>query len=118
MAPGSLQAGHFLSSNIKRGPVVSTVSTVNSTEKINRWITGNRRGIEDLVRKYNSTPSSDIKSWQKWKTSKVKAPTKPEPPLRISEPEDERFIKSYTDYSTMMAEIEDLCRKHPTLMER
>ena len=117
MAPESLHGDHFLSSNIKRGPVVTTV---NSTEKINKWITGNRRGIEDVVRKCNSAPSTagDIKSWEKWKKCKVKAPTKPEPPVRLPEPEDERFIKSYTDYSTMMAEIEDLCRKHPTLMER
>ena len=116
MAPGSVQ--HFLNSTIKRGPAVTTV---NTTERIsNKWITGNRRGIEDLVKKYNSTPTSDtsdshIKSWKK---SKVKAPTKPEPTVRPTEPEDERFIKSYTDYSAMMAEIEDLCRKHPTLMER
>ena len=118
MAPGSLYGGHFLDSNIKRGPVVPVVTTGNSTEKINKWITGNRRGVEDLVKKYNSTPTSDIKSPVKWKRSKVKAPAKPEPAVRAPEPEDERFIKSYTDYSTMMAEIEDLCRKHPTLMER
>ena len=118
MAPGSLYGGHFLDSNIKRGPIVPVVTTGSSTEKINKWMTGNRRGVEDLVKKYNSTPTSDIKSPVKWKRSKVKAPAKPEPAVRASEPEDERFIKSYTDYSTMMAEIEDLCRKHPTLMER
>ena len=116
MAPGSLPGEYFLSSNIKRGPVVRSE---NSTEKINKWITGNRRGIEDLVKKYNSTPTGgEIKSFEKWKRSKVKAPTKPEPSVRAPEPEDDRFIKSYTDYSAMMAEIENLCRKHPTLMER
>ena len=116
MAPGSLHVQRFL----PRAPVVTAV---NKTERVNKWMTGNRRGIEDLVKKYNSTPASgsggsQSKSWEKWKSSKVKAPTKPEPPVRPPEPEDERFIKSYTDYSAMMGEIEDLCRKHPTLVER
>ena len=111
MAPEPIHIGPFLNSNIKRN--------VNINEnKINKWITGNRRGIEDLVKKYNSTPTGEIKSFEKWKRSKVKAPTKPEPSVRAAEPEDDRFIKSYTDYSAMMAEIENLCRKHPTLVER
>ena len=111
MAPGSLHVEPFL----PRAPVVTAV---NKTERVNKWITGNRRGIEDLVKKYNSTPTGEIKSFEKWKRSKVKAPTKPEPSVRAAEPEDDRFIKSYTDYSAMMAEIENLCRKHPTLVER
>ena len=113
MAPGA--SGLFFNSNMP-----GTSVTHNNDRKINKWITGNRRGIEELVKKYNAAPTNDIKTFDQWKTNKVKIPIKTdtEPPVG-AELVDDRYIKAYTaDYSSMMTEIENICKKHPTLATR
>ena len=109
MAP----VGPLLNSHLGLSPVTNA-----NEKKINKWITGNRRGIDELVKKYNSSPSGQ--SFDNWKKSKTKVQIKEESPVvDLVELVDERFIRSYTaDYSAMMAEIEKICRKHPTLAER
>ena len=112
MAPQPV--GSLFNSNIKLSSALKT-----NEKKINeKWITGNRRGIDELVKKYNSSPTNHNQSCDNWKKTKTKPPIKEEPPALV-ELVDERFISSYTsDYSAMMTEIEKICRKHPTLAER
>lgn len=118
MAPGA--SGLFFNSNMPGSSVTGSSVTHNNDRKINKWITGNRRGIEELVKKYNAAPTNDIKTFDQWKTNKVKIPIKTdtEPPVG-AELVDDRYIKAYTaDYSSMMTEIENICKKHPTLATR
>ena len=62
MAPEAINIGPFLTSNIKKSPGSVTVT---NERKINKWITGNRRGIDELVKKYNSSVPADLSSYDK-----------------------------------------------------
>ena len=67
-----------------------------------KWVSGNKH-INDLIKKYNVSTDKPGASNTCRRKTKV---TVPSIPVWL----DDRFIKTYTDYSEMMAVIEDMTR--------
>ena len=109
------------------------INFTNTGQKtINKWVTG-KRDIGDLIKKYNvpseepgrrQQPSSNT-STSTWRRRRAAAA---EPSIQQHQQQqqqqqgrewvDDRYIKTYTEYSEMMSMFEDITRKYPKISER
>ena len=101
------------------------LEAVKSQANANKWMSGNNRNVDDLIKRYNivgNSKSSTIgrsASGKTWSRKKSEKEAKDE--VIVSKDlvwVDNRYIKNYTDYSQMMSVIEEITRKYPKISER
>ena len=103
----------------------SRLEAVKGQADANKWISGNTKNVDDLIKRYNVVGngkgvtigrSAPPKTWTR---KKIEKETQEE--VKVIQEivwKDTRYIKSYTDYSQMMSVIEEITRKYPKISER
>ena len=103
------------------------INLTNTGQKtINKWVTG-KRDIGDLIKKYNvpseeagrrQQPSSNTGTWRRRRAAAAEPNSQQQQQQQGREWVDERYIKTYTEYSEMLGMFEDITKKYPKISER
>ena len=109
------------------------ILTNNGQKTINKWVTG-KRDIGDLIKKYNvpseepgrrpPTSNTSTSTWRRRRAAAAEPSTQQHQQQQQQQQQqgrewvDDRYIKTYTEYSEMMSMFEDITKKYPKISER